>query len=187
LQHELLQLLRVRHGHFHYESGDHGDVWLDLDELFLRPARLRPLVVELSSRLKPLAPEVICGPMTGGALLASMIAAELELAFVVSERVEHPSVKYRLSSTARQAACGKRVAVVDDAINAGSAVGATINELEACGAKLVAVAALLALGNRATRIARAHSTSLVFLADLPANLWPAAQCPLCARAMPLES
>ena len=37
LQQELLALLPRRQGHFRLESGHHGDLWLDLDPLFLRP------------------------------------------------------------------------------------------------------------------------------------------------------
>lgn len=36
----LLDLLEVRRGHFRYESGYHGDIWLDLDRLFAKPHAL---------------------------------------------------------------------------------------------------------------------------------------------------
>ena len=37
----LLDLIPAHRGHFAYTSGDHGDLWLDLDALFAHPRRLR--------------------------------------------------------------------------------------------------------------------------------------------------
>ena len=36
------RLAQPRRGHFDLGTGFHGDLWLDLDALFLRPALLRP-------------------------------------------------------------------------------------------------------------------------------------------------
>jgi len=35
-------MLVARHRHFRLESGRHGNLWLELDGLFERPARLAP-------------------------------------------------------------------------------------------------------------------------------------------------
>ena len=42
MEEKLLELLSVRRGHFVLESGHHGNLWLDLDSLFLRPAGCCP-------------------------------------------------------------------------------------------------------------------------------------------------
>ena len=70
-----------------------------------------------------------------------------------------------------------RVAVVDDAINAGTAVAACLAEIRAQHAVPVAVAALLSLAPANTR----SPASLPFYAAgaLPSQTWPASQCPLC--------
>jgi orotate phosphoribosyltransferase len=69
---EVVQLVRPRAGHFDLGTGYHGDLWLDLDALFLRPARLRPYVDWLAERLRghgvdadgvPVTPD---GPVTRG-------------------------------------------------------------------------------------------------------------------------
>jgi orotate phosphoribosyltransferase len=74
----------------------------------------------------------------------------------------------------------RRVAIVDDAINAGSAVAATARALS----NVVAVGALLALGATPARIAGARVERL---ATLPSALWPAPACPLCAAGSPLDA
>jgi orotate phosphoribosyltransferase len=76
LHEELLALLVRRRGHFRLESGHHGDVWLDLDPLFLRPTRLRRFAAALALGFANLAIEGVCGPQAGGAFVAQAVAAD---------------------------------------------------------------------------------------------------------------
>src|SRR5438874_9207130 len=62
LPEELVGLLAVRRGHYRLESGHHGDLWLDLDTLFLRPSLIRPLARELAKKLSAHQIEAVCGP-----------------------------------------------------------------------------------------------------------------------------
>jgi orotate phosphoribosyltransferase len=191
VQDELIDLLAARRGHFLLESGHHGELWLDLDRLFLRPDALRPFVKELAERLAAHNIEAVCGPLTGGAFVAQMIALELDVEFSYAERVARAndetlySAAYRVPDGLRDAVQGKRVAVVDDAINAGSAVRATLGDLEACGARPGAIGALLVLGDRAAELAAGKQLPLVCVAHLPSAIWPPAECPLCAAGQNL--
>src|SRR5438132_823590 len=151
LEDRLTQLLRARNGHFLMESGHHCDLWLDLDLLFVRPARLEPFVQALAGRLSPHALEALCGPMTGGAFVAQAVASKLDLEFIFTERLEKPEsgVEYRIPRALRPAVRGRKVGIVDDVVNAGSAVRATYGDLVSCGAEPVVVGSLLALGRSA--------------------------------------
>jgi orotate phosphoribosyltransferase len=184
---ELARLLPGRSGHFPLESGHHGDLWLDLDALVLRPAALRPFVADLARRLAAHAVDVVCGPLTGGAFAAQLIAAELGETFVYAERaVYQTTVTYRIPAGLRGHVRGKRVAVVDDVINAGSAVRATVAEVRACGGTVAVLGALLLLGDAAGAFAAAEGAPLSFLARRPAGVWEPAACPLCAAGVPLD-
>ncbi len=66
----LLSLMGARRGHFVFESGYHGDLWLDLDGMFAAPSQLDSMLDDLSRRIAAVGPDVVCGPMTGGALVA---------------------------------------------------------------------------------------------------------------------
>lgn len=188
---EFLALVPARRGHFRLESGHHGELWLDLDALFLRPGRLRPFAAELARRLAAHGVETVCGPLVGGAFLAQLVAEEIGAAFVYAERDggtgggSANAVGYRLPEAGLGAVRGKRVAVVDDAINAGSAVGATLTALRAGGAAPVAIGALLVLGEPAAGLAAENSVPLERIASLPNSLWGADACPLCAAGVPL--
>jgi orotate phosphoribosyltransferase len=143
---DLMSLMGARRGHFRFESGHHGQLWLDPDLLLRRPARLRPYVARLAERLRPYGAEVICGPLTGGAFIAGMVAAEADTRFCLAERTTAPradalySARYQVVD--RSSLAGTRVAIIDDVINAGSAVGSTAASLQALGARPVALGAL---------------------------------------------
>jgi orotate phosphoribosyltransferase len=184
---ELLADLAARRGHFALESGHHGDLWLDLDALLARPWRVARLAAALASRVGAHRPDVVCGPLTGGAFVAQLIAAELGAGFAWTERtVGSEGVAYRLPAALRAGLRGRTVAVVDDVINAGSATRATLAELRAAGARPVALAALLVLGEGAARVAEAEGLALDHLATLESGLWRPAACPLCAAGAELE-
>lgn len=62
---EVVQLARPRSGHFDLGTGYHGDLWLDLDALLLRPALLRAPVRWLADRLREHSVDAVCGPRSG--------------------------------------------------------------------------------------------------------------------------
>jgi orotate phosphoribosyltransferase len=185
----LLSMAGARRGHFRLESGHHGDLWLDLDSLFRRPARLRPAVETLARSIAGHEVELVCGPLSGGAFLAQMIAAELDVEFCHTERTEAPrdgelySARYRLPEGVPVG--GRRVAVVDDAINAGSAVRSTLAALRDGGAVPVAIGALLVLGTSAPALAAAQGLALETVARIDNDLWTPEDCPLCAAGAEL--
>ncbi len=188
----LLELIPARRGHFRLESGHHGDLWLDLDALLLRPRRLRAPAAELARSLAPHGVDAVCGPLVGGAFVAQLVAAELDVDAVHTERGPAPAGDalyaraYALPTGLRDRVCGRRVAVVDDVINAGSATRATLAALEAAGATPVALGALLVLGDGADGLAAERGLPLERVAALPAPLWTPAECPLCAAGTALE-
>ena len=189
---ELLSLLAPRNGHFRLESGHHGDLWLEIPRLYLRPGRLRPFAVELARRLAAHGIEAVCGPLVEGAFLAQMVAEELDVEFTFAEQFARPSgdglypVGYRIPDALHSVIRGKITAVVDDVINAGSAVRGAVAALKSCGARPVVIGSLLVLGSPASSWAASEGVALVSLGTLPNRLWEPSRCPLCASGVPLE-
>ena len=190
---EILSLFAARKGHFRFESGHHGDLWLEIPSAYIRPNRLRPYVAHLARLLDAHRVEAVCGPLVEGALLAQMVAEELGVEFYFAEQFIRPGandlypVGYRIPAALRRGIYGKRTAVVDDVINAGSAVRGAVEDLEVCGAQLVAIGSLLNLGLPASAFAASKRIPLETLSHLPNNvLWEPSSCPLCAPGVPLE-
>jgi orotate phosphoribosyltransferase len=180
---EIIQLARPRSGHFDLGTGYHGDVWLDLDALLLRPCLLRPSVGWLAERLKGHSVDAVCGPLEGGAFLAYAVADVLEAAFLAGYRAPGEAIGYRLPQVPG-GIVGWRVAVVDDAINAGTAALACLEAARGRGAVPVAVAAVLSLGQASTTIPVGTRVPFYAAATIPSRAWPAGQCPLCASGTP---
>ena len=63
---EIVRLLAGRRGHFLLESGHHGDLWLDLDGMFVRPTRVARFATELATRIAAHEIEAVCGHLSEG-------------------------------------------------------------------------------------------------------------------------
>lgn len=173
-------------GHFDLGTGHHGDLWLDLDALFLRPARLRQPVRWMAQRLHEHAVDAVCGPLEGGAFLAYAVGDLLAAVFLPGYRTPGETAGYHLRPVPGGIS-GWRVGIVDDAVNAGTAVTACAEALRGQGAAPVAVASLLALGDASTVIPDRLGVPFHPAATLPSQTWPATQCPLCAEAVPFTT
>ena len=188
---EVLGSTAARSGHFVLESGHHSDYWLDLELLLVRPREVEPAIERLADELRSLEVEAVCGPLNEGAFVALMVAARLDVEFTYAERFEGQAddalfpVRYRLPAVLGRRVKGKRVAIVNDVVSAGSAVRGAHADLLACGAVPVAVAALLVLGDSAARFTAENGLRLISLARRAHSIWHPAECPLCAARVPL--
>jgi orotate phosphoribosyltransferase len=186
-----MDLVAARTGHFPLESGHHGELWLDLDVLCWSAAAVEPVVGALAERIGPYAVEVVCGPLVGGALLAQPVAARLGAGFAYTERSSAGSgalysARYRLPDALGARLAGRRVALVDDVINAGSATRATLRAVRAAGGEPVVLAAMLTLGETPARVAADEGLPLEPVTTLDNAIWAPPDCPLCARGEPLR-
>ena len=187
----LLDLVAARRGHFRLESGHHSRLWLDLDGLFAEPKRIAPFVDSLTVDIRSYSVSAVCGPLLGGAFLAQLVAHALDVEFCFTERVTRPhtglyQARYRLPSAFTARIRGKRVAIVDDVMSAGSALRGTYTVLEAHGAKPVVVGALLVLGPTGADFFAQQGVPVEAVARGDYELWSPANCPLCAGGQPLE-
>ena len=162
------------------------------DRLFAQRGLLQPFVHELARRLAAHRIDAVCGPLTGGAVLAELIGAELGLPSFHTERIEAPGatglfpVRYVVPAVQRPRLRDTAVAIVDDAISAGSAVKGTHADLLDCGARPVACGALFIFGATATQFAAEKNLPLEGIAHLPFALWKPADCPLCRAGVSVE-
>jgi len=166
--------------------------------------RLAPLVAALAERLRPHAVTAVCGPLLGGAFLAQSLAANLGVDFYYAEprppadggdgSVDNGNAeasgtfraRYDLPTELSRRAHAARVAVVDDVISAGSSVRAAVAALEAAGASIAVVAALLVLGDEAVSHFAGRQVPIEALGREPLALWKPDACPLCMAGRPVE-
>jgi orotate phosphoribosyltransferase len=172
-------------GHFRYESGHHGDLWLDLDPLTADARRLAAWGAALAALLPPA--DVVVGPFAGGAFLAQAVAVAAGCAVAHAEReVVEGRVVYRVPPGRRAGLDGAPVLVVDDVANAASALAASVDDVVACGGRLVGVGAPVTLGEAAEALARRFRVPFACLARLERRTWSPQACALCAEGTVLE-
>ena len=187
-----LSALPASRGHFRLESGYHTDLWLTLDGLFVDPAAVAPMVGALADLVRPHAVTAVCGPLLGGAFLAQALATSLGVEFYYTEAQDYAgdrdlfNVRYQLTSELQRRIRGRRVAVVDDVMSAGSSVRATVAALTDAGATPVVVAALMVLGDTGSAHFTERGVPVETLLHRNFTLWKPADCPLCQSGIPLE-
>jgi orotate phosphoribosyltransferase len=180
-----------RRGHFRLESGHHSALWLDLDALFADPQAIAPFVGALVAQLRDHALDVVCGPLLGGAFLAQLVAQSLGVEFCFTERSAVKAdglfgTRYELPPAHRMRLRGRRVALVDDVMSAGSALRGTLTALQAAGAMPVAAGAILVLGDLGAGYFAHQHLPLVAVLREDYELWTPAACPMCKAQQPLE-
>jgi orotate phosphoribosyltransferase len=186
-----LDLLSVNRGHFTLESGLHGDVWFDLENGFVRPHLLRQFVDRLARLLSKYDLSAVCGALVGGAFVEYSVALRLGIDFFYAERhVSNPpngvsTVAYTVPKPLRSAVANRRIGIIDDVINAGSAVTKTCDDLRALGANPVIFASILTVGGPSPKKLSSEYPHVVSLEHLESNLWNPRECPLCSFGVPL--
>lgn len=189
----ILDLAGARRGHFRMESGYHSALWLDLDDLFTDRQRIEPEITALAAKIGPYDVEAVCGPQTGGAVLAQRLAEALEVDGVATELVESAGeeglfrARYRLLPEAAGAVRHRRVAIVDDVMSAGSSLRSTCADLESHSARIVVVGALLVLGTAGFDYFTQLGLAVEANARAPYEMWPPERCPMCAAGVPVSA
>jgi orotate phosphoribosyltransferase len=187
-----LELVSGRSGHFQLESGHHSALWLDLDPLFSSARRIDPFVTDLVTAISTHNVDAICGPLVGGAFLAQLVAQRMGLEFAFTERVIASSgsglysASYKLPPAFRNRLAGKRVAIVDDVMSAGSALRGTYQALQSYDAVPIVAGALLVLGATGAEFFAERDVPVVAVTRDKYDLWLPLSCPLCAEGVHLE-
>ncbi len=182
--------------HFVYISGDHGSGWIDKDRIFVHVERLDRLAQLLAEALADLPVDYLCGPATGGLMVAQWTARHLNRPAVFAEYEAHPDDhalrgRFALRRGYDQLLAGQQVVVVDDVVNTGHSLRETAEAVRRAGGTVVAGAAFVDRGNLGASLAEAARNLGVpeyrYLLQYQIPDWPAASCELCRRGVPINT
>jgi orotate phosphoribosyltransferase len=166
-------------GHFRLSSGLHRDRYLQCARLLMGPERAAPAGRELAARLAEFSPRAVVSPALGGIVIGHEVARALGVRAIFTERKDGSFLLRRGFALDP----GERVAVVEDVFTTGGSTREVCAAVEENGAEVVAVGSLVDRGLPAGAF-RVPARSLLSL-SVPS--WPAEECPLCARGVPIES
>lgn len=186
-----LDLARQRRGHFQMESGLHSGLWFDLDAAFIDQAALDPFVTQLAQSLRRYDVEAVCGPSTGGAFLAQLVARLLGAEFYFTTPASSPdtasaAVRYHLPPNTGHRLLGKRLALVDDVMSAGSSLRATLTAVESHGAIPIVIGTLYVLGGTGAEFFKERGLRVETTGRTAFETWRPQECPLCGAGVPLD-
>jgi orotate phosphoribosyltransferase len=176
--------------HFVYISGDHGSGWVDKDTIFVDPRRVSRLAQLLAARVRGFDAEILCGPATGGLIVAQWTAFALGLPAVFAEHTPPRSSRelrgeFRFHRGYDRLVANKRVVVVDDVVNTGLSIRQTVEAVKAAGGHVVAAGALVHRGN--VDAAGLGVPEFVYLMEYDIPDWSAGECPLCKTGVPINT
>src|SRR4029077_20711365 len=165
-------------GHFVYTSGRHGADYLEKFRILEDPRATTELAGMIAERFRPLKPELVAGPTTGGIILAFEVA---ELLGVDAVYVERGETGGRVLRRGFEISPDTRVLVVDDVVTTGG----SLVETQACIANAGGV--VIGVGVLADRTAGRVKTNVPFYACLTVDFpsYPPDECPLCAIGIPV--
>lgn len=175
--------------HFVYISGQHGSGWIDKDRVYPHTDLTATLGRLVAEAVAGRGIEVVCGPATGGLILAQWTAHALGALAVFGEHGEvggdgvdvRPFVVKRGYEHLVE---GRRVLVVDDVVNTGFSIKGTIDAVRSHGGDVREAAAIV---NRGALEASAIGVGeLIAITDIRLDSWPREDCPLCAAGVPVN-
>jgi orotate phosphoribosyltransferase len=187
----------LRDGHFLLRSGRHGDRYLEKFQVLQHPM----MVTELCSHLADASRDadgtrlvdLVCGPTTGGVILAFEVARQLGVRGIFAEEVRAADGTTRREfRRGFRIEPGERVLLVDDILTTGGSVGAMLPAIESAGGEVVLVAVLADRSGSTTTVAspatgRAYPLVALWRAEIPTYDPGPETCPGCRDGVPLET
>jgi orotate phosphoribosyltransferase len=185
-----------RSGHFELKSGRHGDRYLEKFQVLQHPAIVSELCRLLADRVWPAGAEptvqVVCGPTTGGVILAFEVARQLGVRGIFAELVRGADgTAQREFRRGFRIEPGERVLLVDDIVTTGASLVEMLAPIEGMGGELVLAAVLVdrsgGLGHvTSPTTGREYRAEALWTLELPTYSPGADDCPGCADRLPLE-
>lgn len=169
-------------GHFLLSSGKHSDRYVEKFNLLRRPAETEMVCREFVNRFEADRIDIVAGPTTGGILLAFEVARQMRVMAAYAERAAEGSLarEFRRGTIFQP---GARVLLIDDILTTGGSIRETVIALEALDVAITGIGVLVDRSNGAVTFGRYPVHPLI---SMKVDAWEAADCPLCARGIPVE-
>jgi orotate phosphoribosyltransferase len=179
--------------HFVYISGQHGSGWIDKDVVYPHTTRTAMLASDIADRVSGHAVDVVCGPATGGLIIAQWAAHHLGALAVFGEHATPPAEIHHAEANRPfvlkrgydRLVSGKRVLVVDDVINTGFSIRGIVDAVRWAGGVVELAAAVCNRGQLTPE--EVGVGELISLSDITLESWPREDCPLCAQGVPVNT
>lgn len=165
-------------GHFLLTSGKHGDQFLLMDRAFEQPMLGERLGKAVADLYRDEGVETVVGPAVGAIILGYEVARALACRNLFAEKTPEGGMELKRGF---HLSPGERVLVVENAVSTGGSVKKVVDHLKGWDVTVVGVGAI------ADRSGARADFGVPFRAAITFdwNHYDPADCPLCARGVPL--
>jgi len=179
---QLLEIFRktnaLQRGHFELSSGLHSGHYFQCAQFLQHPRLAAKVCRGLARRFSAKKPTVVIGPAVGGIIVAYEVARALGVRALYAERVDaEMQLRRGFSVTPKD-----RVVIVEDVITTGESARKVGELVEALGATVLGVGAIVDRSGGEVRFPRWKYERL-FLLDF--GHFKPHECPLCNEHVPL--
>lgn len=168
----------LREGHFLLTSGLHSDRYFEKFRIIEQPAICEKFAKSIADHYRFVPVTIVCGPTTGGAIIAYEVARQLNCRCIIAEKID----------TGRKIGRGfivnkeDSVLIVDDVLTTGTSINETINAVIALGARIIGVGVFI---DRSSNLSLSYPLFSVYRE--PIKNYEPDNCPLCKAGIPIEA
>jgi|GEM_PF-7493 len=170
-------------------SGRHGSEYVNKDAIYPHTEAISELCREIAKRFADKGVEAVIAPAVGGLIMAQWTAHHLShltgrevLGLYADKEGKEFVIKRGYDKLVR----GKKVLVVEDILTTGGSVKKVIEATREAGGNVVGLGALCNRGGVTSEDVGGVS-ELFALVNLQLETWEEADCPLCARGVPINT
>jgi orotate phosphoribosyltransferase len=168
----------LREGHFLLTSGRHSDKYFEKFRILEHPPVCEQFARAVAEHFRPAGITVVCGPTTGGIIIAYEVARQLGCRSIIAEKAETG----RKIGRGFQVGPHDRVLVVDDVMTTGGSIKETLEALKPLPSKVVGVGVYV---DRSSGVDFGVPCFAAYRQQV--QTFEPAQCPLCKAGVPLEA
>ena len=165
----------LREGHFLLSSGKHSDKYFEKFRILEQPLVCEAFAKAVAERFGKDDAAVVCGPTTGGVIIAYEVARVLGIPCAFAERVGE-KLEFRRGFQFRS---GERVLVVEDIVTTGGSAREVVEAARQAGADPIGAAVLVNRSGKPLDL----GTPAIALLDLDIASYLPAECPLCHKGL----
>jgi orotate phosphoribosyltransferase len=195
-QQEVLQLLRrvgavITDSHIVYTSGKHGTDYVNKDAVYPHTEETSKLCLAIAKKFADSGVQVVIAPAIGGVILSQWTANHLteltgsEVLGVYAEKADNGDA-FIIKRGYDKLVAGKNVLVVEDVLTTGGSAKKVVEATRAIGGKVIGLGVLCNRGGITPQDV-ADVPDLFALANVKLDTWDEAECPLCARKIPINT
>ena len=179
----------ITDSHLVYTSGKHGSTYFNKDAIYPHTELTSQLCEEIAKHFANKGIEVVIAPAVGGIILSQWVAYHLTKITgreVLGVYAEKDGDGFVIKRGYDKLSSGKKVLIVEDILTTGGSVKKVIDTARGIGANIIGLGVLCNRGGIKPQDV-SNPPELFALVDVKFDAWDEAHCPLCAKAVPVNT